>query len=112
MPATTGVPARRFTRHRCGTDLPMACSQPAPDGLARPVRSSAEGSGTSQPAMHVPAQITRICADQAGTIVRQPAAPNGGLARGYPARFASLAARSCPSAVSPELYLYAAVPSG
>ena len=26
----------------------------APDGLARPVRSSAEGSGTSQPTMHVP----------------------------------------------------------
>ena len=32
MPATTGVPARRFTRHRCGTDLPIACSRPHPMG--------------------------------------------------------------------------------
>lgn len=34
MPATTGVAARRFTRHRCGTDLPMACSRPRPVGLS------------------------------------------------------------------------------
>lgn len=34
----------------------------------------------------------------------------GGSARGYPAGFASPTARSCPRAVSPDLYFYAAAP--
>ena len=51
MPATTGVPARRFTRHRCGTDLPMACSRPRPMGWP----------GLSAPAPKDRAPVSRPC---------------------------------------------------
>ena len=51
MPATTGVPARRFTRHRCGTDLPMACSRPRPMGWP----------GLSAPAPKDQAPVSRPC---------------------------------------------------
>ena len=51
MPATTGVPTRRFTRHRCGTDLPMAYSRPRPTGWP----------GLSAPAPKDRAPVSRPC---------------------------------------------------
>jgi hypothetical protein len=65
-----------------GTGAAQTCQWPAPDrarwaGPACPLQRRRIGHQSADHARA--AQITRICADQAGTIVRQPAAPNESL---------------------------------